>query len=182
MMRLAIAFSVVVLLAAKEFPAPPRLAEAPDRGPVASLSSAPAKQVDEMQQRNRRGAVPAQNGFRRAFPRAVSVRVNASSEPTERGVAWSGAFKVDNADQLRLRLEKVRLPKGAVLWVYGKDEQPIGFDKDLLDPKGFLWTPTTTGDTIHLEVEIPKPQGRTGEASFVVREVMQLFSPVPAKR
>lgn len=178
MIRLAIAFSVVLLLAVKEFPAPPRLA---DRAPVASLSRASAQQIEDMQQRNRRGAVPAQNGFRRAFARPVSVRVKASSEATERGVAWSGAFKVDNADQLRLRLEKVRLPKGAVLWVYGND-QPIGFDKDLLDPKGSLWTPTTTGDTIHLEVEIPKPRRKADEASFVVREVMQLFSPVPAKR
>jgi hypothetical protein len=182
MMRLVLALSVVVLLAAKQFPAPPRLAEPADRPPMVHLSTAPAKQIDEMQQRNKRGAVPAQNGFSRAFPQAVSVRVNASSQSTERGVAWSGSFKVDNADQLRLRLDKVKLPKGAVLWVRGTGEQPIGFDKGLLDPKGTLWTPTTTGDTIHLAVEIPKPKRSADEASFVVREVMQLVAPRPAKR
>jgi hypothetical protein len=95
---------------------------------------------------------------------------------SQRGVVWSGSFKVDDAAQLRLHLEKVRLPAGAMLWVYGKGEEPIGFDKALLDTHQSLWTPTTSGDTIYLEVEIPSPRRSSDDASFVIREVMELFA------
>ncbi len=183
-----------LFLLAKQFPVAPHLAEDAGIRPAVRLpaaSKAASKQLEEMRQRNRRGERPFRNGFARSFPRPISVHLTASTasnkkgQPlaggiaarSDRGVVWSALFKVDHASKLRLHLEEVRLPAGAVLWVYGKGEAPAGFDQALLDPKQSLWTPSTKGDTIYFEVEIPSGD----KASFVIREVMELF-PIRAVR
>ncbi len=175
---------------AKSFPAAPRLAERAGIEPLAVLGAAARvvpEQLDALEQWNDHHNIPTRNGFPRHFGAALAVRIipNAASKGnlkgaaggvmavSDRGVVWSGSVKVENAFRLRLHLENVRLPEGTVLWVYGDDGAPIAFDKDLLDPSNAMWTPSTSGQTIHLEVEVPA--GSEG-ASFDLREVMEIVA------
>lgn len=57
----------------------------------------------------------------------------------------------------------------------GDDVQ--GFGKELVDSSGNLWAPSTVGDTVWLEIEVPA--GAT--AAFNIREVAQLFFAIPGR-
>ncbi len=171
----------------KVYPPAPRIAERAAIDAAVQLPKAAEKELENIRQRNRRGVRPMLNGFARRFPRPISVRLTRSTKTgtrlargivarSDRGVVWSALFKVEDAYQLRLHLQNVRLPARAVLWVYGREQEPTGFGKELLDSDSqSLWTPSVKGDTIYFELEMPQPRGRAGEASFVIREVMELF-------
>src|SRR5207248_5917340 len=89
------------------------------------------------------------------------------------GPVWSGVIKVEDAHELRLHLENVILPPGTIMWVYGSAGAETPFDSALIDDRMSLWTPSVDGDTIHLEVEIPRG---SSPASFVIREIAQIES------
>jgi hypothetical protein len=172
----------------KAYPSAPRLAQLVTIAPAVTLDTvarAMPEKVMEIEQWNSTGHVPWRNGVRRPFVDPVNVRVGgapiaAKQGPaplgrgvvttTARGIAWSGNVKVDGASRLRLHLSNVNLPGDAVLWVYGGSDA-TAFGRELIDPKGGLWTPAAWGDTIHLEVEVPA--GAT--ASFAVDEVLELL-------
>lgn len=181
---------------ARSYPPPPRLAERAKLVPAAELP--PAKRAEPerlaaMQEWNERGAEPPQIGLVRRLADPLLVRVGAgllakeSPAPSGSGmlaasprgtVVWSTAIRVADAARLRLRLTNVRFPAEAVLWVYGSADEPQGFGRELIDEQGSLWTPSTTGDTVWLELEMPAG----GDASFVIPEVGELFARLPGAK
>src|SRR5215212_5826122 len=164
----------------KPFPSAPHIAERASIAPAAILGPADATLIEEIHVANAEGANPPRNGFTRSFAELTAVRLDpttTSAAASERGVVWSGSFRIEGAYRVRLHLEHVKLPAGAVLWVYGNGDAPVAFDRDLLAADGSLWTPSVRGGNVHLEIEIPTPKRDADAASFEVREVMQLVAP-----
>jgi len=170
----------------KSFAAAPRLAM--NAAPIRSLAPAAnvvPEELDALEMWNAGAHPPMRNGFSRRLGDVLSVRIAPSEKSkatlsdagggrltlSQNGAVWSGSVKVENAFRLRLHLENVKLPPNAVLWVYGDDDPAVAFDQVLLDPSNSIWTPSTEGTTIHLEVEVPFG---SGEAAFDVSEVMEL--------
>src|SRR5262245_16930688 len=173
----------------KSYPAAPRLAERASMVPATALPPAESSVAEELaaiREWNESGREPVRNGFKRRLPDVIELRggfVAAAKaggvRPAGRGVAatsdrgttiWSTVIKVEKAHGLRLHLENCVLPESAVLWVYGAGEEPIGFDRALMDDKGGLWTPMTNGETVWLEIEAPA----AAPASFTIREVIEI--------
>jgi hypothetical protein len=140
--------------------------------------------LQSIRQWNTEGHTPTKNGFVRSTVDPLSVMVSSEAAAqtstvngrgyltaTASSVVWSCSIKVENAYQIRLHLENVVLPPSAVMWVYGDRDAPIPFDRDLLDDHGSLWTPSTQGETIYFEIEIPR-SGRA--ASFLIRELLEI--------
>ena len=176
---------------AKAAPAAPRLAENLKVAPAFALQAAVVavpEEIDAVRTWNQAGHRPMKNGFTRRFAEALSVEVGpvASKEGVAhvaRGVAassangsiWSGSVKVEGAYRVRLHLADAKIPDGATLWVYGKNDAPTAFGRELVDAAGNLWTPSVAGDTVYLEVEVPTAKGG---ASFRLTELMEI---VPAE-
>ena len=172
----------------KSYPAAPRLAERAAMAPATALPPAASTVPEEImviREWNSSGRTPMRNGFKRTLPDTIELRGNlvsaakAGVRPAGRGVAagsdhgtsiWSTVVQVEKAHRLRLHLENCVLPEGAVLWVYGAGEEPVGFDRDLLDDKASIWTPSTRGETVWLDVEVPAG----ANVSFTIREVIEL--------
>ncbi|HUP63534.1 MAG TPA: trypsin-like peptidase domain-containing protein [Thermoanaerobaculia bacterium] len=173
----------------KSYPAPPRLAAAANIAPAVIAGPADTASIAEVHAWNAEGRLPFQNGFTRVLPELISVRltgtVSSKGGPaahaggvvamSERGIVWSGKFQID-AHRVRLRLDNVRLPAGAVLWVYNDAGKPIAFDSDLLDPDGGIWAPSVRGGVIHLEIETPMPKSEAEAASFDINRFVELIA------
>lgn len=172
---------------AKSFPAALRMSDVEAAVTLGAAARVVPEQLEALELWNLTN-VPTRNGFSRRLGGSLAVRITPTAALSKgeraghaggvmslsnRGIVWSGAVKVEGAYQLRLHLENVKLPEGAVLWVWGDNETPIAFDKDLIDPRGAMWTPVTTGENIHLEIEVPNG---SGSASFEMSEVMQIVA------
>jgi len=172
----------------RSVPAAPRIAQQIAIEPAVTLDSifrAMPEKVAEIEAWNESGRLPYRNGVARPLIDPVRVDIAGTYAaakdgavplgrgvlaPTARGMTWAGNVKVAGAMRLRLHLRDVKLPDGATLWVYGgSDTTPFG--KELIDPTGGLWTPSTWGETAHFEVEVPA--GAT--ASFAIDEVLELL-------
>ncbi|HEX2121101.1 MAG TPA: trypsin-like peptidase domain-containing protein [Thermoanaerobaculia bacterium] len=178
----------------KAYPAAPRVSAAVAIAPAAKLGRAEAVLTEEVHVWNAEGRRPMKNGFTRSLHEMVAVSLNgaaaAKSGPvahaggvvaaSSRGLVWSGKFQLD-AYAVRLRLDDVKLPAGAVLWVYTDGQTPIAFDRDLVDQDGGIWTPTVRGGIVHLEIEIPNPKSDAEGASFRVQQVLELVAPRPSQ-
>jgi len=179
--------SVREAVGARSYPAAPRLAQQVSVAPAITLDSinrVMPERVLQMQQRNADGIVPVQNGIGRPLADPIMVHLKGAEAAktgiaplgrgvvaaTVRGIAWSGSVQVNGAQRLRLHLSNVKLSADAVLWVYGNGEA-IAFSRELLDPNGGLWTPSTNGETIHVEVEIASG----AQASFNIDNVLELI-------
>lgn len=179
----------------RSYPPPPRLAERAKMTAATELAPAAlveAERIEGMRARNAAGVDPAEIGFTRPLPDPIAVRLGqataAKQTParsqrgmiaaTERGtVVWSMMLHVAGAERLRLHLEKVTLPQDAVLWVYGPGDDVQGFGRELVDANGNLWAPSTVGDTVWLEIEVPAG----AIAAFDIREVAELFFAIPGR-
>ena len=175
-------------VAAKVSSPAPRLAERLGMVPAAVLPSSALTAPEEITgigDWNAHGGKPSRNGFRRALPDTIDVHIEpimAKTVGTALGrgvvtvtdhatVVWSTVVKVEKAYRLRLHLENVKLPLGAVLWVYGSGEAPTSFGTEMVDDKGTLWTPSVGGEVAYLEVEVPASSVGT---SFSIREVLEI--------
>lgn len=166
------------------FPELPELAEAPMAAPpplrlvqaAAELRRAAEGALDRMDAmtlRNLSGSLPVQNGFSRPLPSPVRMRLATAASSTDARV-WGTRVRVAGAWRLRLHLEKVSLPAGTRLWVWGAGEEPRPFGLELLGPDGDLWTPSVGGEDMFLEIAVPA--GLAGEtARLEVREVGEIF-------
>ena len=171
----------------KSYPAAPRLTLQTSIAPAVTLDSVTRvmpERVVAMHERNSAGIVPVQNGIGRPLGDPIMVQLNGAAfaktgvapfgrgvvASTARGIAWSGSVQVSGAQRLRLHLNNVKLPDDAVLWVYGSGDA-VAFSKELIDVNGGLWTPSTSGETIHLEVEIAS----AAQASFDIDNVLELI-------
>jgi len=174
----------------KSYAAAPRLAERAAMVPAVVLPAA-ATSVPEalaaIEDWNASGREPMRNGIRRMLPDVIDMHLSSNVaaksamttfgrgvvEATSHGtIVWSTVVRVEKASRLRLHLENTMLPEGAVLWVYGANETPIGFGKELIDNNGDLWTPSIHGDTAYLDLEVPSSNAA---ASFAIREVLELL-------
>ncbi len=170
----------------KTYPSAPRLSVQAEIAPAVVLPPADTvpELIESVRQWNAEGRLPSKNGIVRSTvdPVAVSLFADVIAKgpamsgrgyvaTTAGGITWSGSLKVERAARLRLHLEEITLPAGTVLWVYGNAGAAIAFDSALVDDRGGLWTPSVDGDTIHLELEIPR---NSASASFVIRELLEI--------
>jgi hypothetical protein len=177
----------------KQYPDPPRLSQRADVVPAFVLSAATRSVPEEIaaiEQWNRERRLPSKNGFTRRFPETLQITLGQAAvakdgvarlgggvvSASERGIVWSGSFVVEESYRLRLHLQNVHLPAGAVLWVWGKGEAPVAFDSDLIDAEGGLWTPSVSGDTISLELEIPRSSADPA-ARLTIGEFLEIVGP-----
>lgn len=178
----------------KSYAAAPRLAQRAAIAPATELPAATQavpEEIERIRLWNEGRHEPAQNGFARTLPDAIDVRLDggvaaaakSASTSFARGVlastnggtlVYSTAVKVDAADRIRLRLDHVVLPEGATLWVYGANETPTAFGRELVY-EGTLWTPPAAGPVVYLDVEVPAPKSPADVASFQIRTIMELL-------
>ncbi|PYQ52853.1 MAG: hypothetical protein DMF59_03325 [Acidobacteria bacterium] len=174
----------------KSYPAAPRLAERAAMVPAVVLPAAATSIPDAIlaiQDWNASGRQPMRNGVRRRLPDVVDMHLSSAIaaksaitafgrgvvEATSHGtIVWSTMIRVENAHRIRLHLENVMLPDGAVLWVYGAGQTPIGFGRELMDGNGSLWTPSVSGGVVYLDVEVSSMNAAT---SFSIREILELI-------
>src|SRR5690349_11506302 len=117
----------------KSYPAAPRLIQLQAVAPAVMLGPADPGDLADVYEWNASGRLPMKNGFARKFAERLDVHLTGSLASkgmtathaggivaeSERGLVWGAAFKIEKADRVRLHLENVHLPEGAVLWVYG---------------------------------------------------------------
>jgi hypothetical protein len=174
---------------AKSYAAAPRLAERASMVPATVLPSSATSIPDAIaaiQNWNAGGQQPMRNGFRRALPDVIEMRLSSAIvaktsittfgrgviEATTHGtIVWSTMVRVEKAHRLRLHLEKLSIPDGTVFWVYGPGQKPTAFSRELVDDKGTLWTPSVRGDTVYLDVETSS----TAATAFTIREILELI-------
>ena len=178
-------------LAAETVSLPPlRLAESLSVEPAASLRRAAEGAVDRieaMKARNASGERPVQTGFSRPLTGPLRMRLDAPAigEPGFRRLGggwfaesmtgapvWGTHVRVEGAWRLRLHLERVNLPAGTRLWVWGLGGKPRAFGLELLGPDGDLWTPSVRGEDAFLEIELP---AGTQRSALEIREVGEIF-------
>jgi V8-like Glu-specific endopeptidase len=174
---------------AKSYAAAPRLAERASMVPATVLPSSATSIPDAIvaiQNWNAGGQQPMRNGFRRALPDVIDMRLSSAVaaktsittfgrgviEATPHGtIVWSTMVRVEKAHRLRLHLEKLSIPDGTVFWVYGPGQKPTAFSRELVDDKNTLWTPSVRGDTVYLDVETSS----TAATAFTIREILELI-------
>jgi V8-like Glu-specific endopeptidase len=178
----------------KAYAAAPRLAQRAGVAPAIELPAAAAtvpEEIERIRLWNQGHNEPARNGFFRVLPDTISVRLDGAAVAAGKGesasfargvvaatstgtIVYSTSIRVEGADRLRLRLDHVSLPEGATLWIYGSNETPTGFGRELLND-GTLWTPPALGPLVYLDVEIPSPKTPAGAASFDIHEVLEML-------
>jgi hypothetical protein len=170
---------------------PMRLAENLGLDAVRSLRPAAEGAVDPIDAMNAWNAahrLPVQVGFSRPF---APVRMRAGSRPLATGpyqraadgifadsvrgdLVWGTHLRAARAHRLRLHLVSVHLPAGTRLWVWGLGEEPRAFGLELLRSEGDLWTPSTGGEDVFLEVEIPTGASAS-KTGFEIRELGEIL-------
>ncbi len=139
--------------------------------------------IEALNRWNAEDRQPSQVGFVRPLemPRHVSLAPDPANdaagvvEKTPDAVVWASRVEVERAYRLRLRLSEVKLPANAELWVQGNQGDAIRFGLELLRQEGDLWTPSVSGDVIHLQVRIPSSTHSPARAGFRVDSVAQIF-------
>ncbi|HVT59718.1 MAG TPA: serine protease [Thermoanaerobaculia bacterium] len=136
---------------------------------------------------------PLRNGISRPLPAVQRVELDAAlldrplvehaggmaTQTSFESLAWGGAVKVAQADRLRLHLAGVHLPPDARIWVHGSGGSTVGpFGPDLLASDGGLWTPSVSGETVAIDVELPAAAlARGGRYGFTIDRVLELLPP-----
>jgi len=175
-------------------PPPLRIAERSSSEPMMSLPAAQVAahdQLSALEQWNAAGRLPVRNGFSRPLAESHRVELDARSEAAARvrradggwlartpdgDLVWGTQVAVDQAARLRLHLTDVHLPPATRFWVYAAGEEPVEFGLELSGPDSDLWTPSTEGDHLFFEVEVPAAALSAGDRfGFTLGEVLQTF-------
>jgi hypothetical protein len=152
-------------------PAPLRMVEKSGIGPAFVLEAADKAAVRPISAWNAAGNLPLRNGIVRSLPESRTVvlsrlksgAIHRSSggtvvarSSTDDATVWGMSIRTENAWRTRVRLDDVRLPAGAQIWVYGEDGETVGpFGTELRAPDGSIWTPSVGGAEIRLEISVP---------------------------
>jgi lysyl endopeptidase len=188
------AFDVPATAEVMSAAAPYSLAEGLSLDPAMRLSSAELGAVDQLRELevwNTGGGEPKRNGFSRRLPRAIRASFSAATatgtpsfadggwtvRTVDQSLVWGTSIAVDGAWRTRIKLEQVSLPPGTRFWVWAPGEEQTHFGLELLDAEATIWTPSTEGELVYLEVAIPL-SGIEGEQplGLQINEVLQLFS------
>lgn len=145
---------------------------------LAAASTLPAAavgavdQMAAMRAHNQRGLPPLQNGFARQLESTLTL-TPASATTSGDVASWHAQIEVADAWRLRLRLDEIEIPEGALLWVSGEGEAPRQFGRELVDDEGGLWTPSVGGPRLEIHAEWP-----AGAAAprFAADRILELFS------
>lgn len=145
-------------------------------------------QLEAMKAWNAAGLSPVQNGFTRRLPSTLPARLDSTPgqdggrallfETSLGDRIWTTSIQIDQADRMRLHLEKVNVQPGTLFTIWGAGDAPRTFGIELLGPGGDIWTPSVSGERVFLEVRFPKP-GRGANDGFEIRDVAQIFLDVP---
>lgn len=166
---------------------PLRFAESIKLTPQAQLRAATEAATEElsaMEAHNSKGLLPTQNGFARrltapvTFDLAQDAESGSTLKTSTGSTVWGTRVHVAGAHRLRLHLDKVDLPAGSRMWVWGRDGEPRAFGLELRSPEGDLWTPSVAGGELFFEVELPSGATR---AAVRVTEVLELFAVTASK-
>ena len=84
------------------------------------------------------------------------------------GMVWTGTFRSEGANAVRLRLDNVDLPVGSELYVFGEYGHVFGpyTNGDVVADTGVLWTNTVAGESISLQLHTPVSKLRGERAGF----------------
>jgi hypothetical protein len=135
--------------------------------------------------------LPVKNGFARPLPQPLAVRLTpslagrgaatplaggflAESEPGM--ITWGTHVRIAGAYRVRLHLTDVHLPAGTRLAVSTPGGEPEWFGLELLSPQGDLWTPSTLGEALELEVQVPSAAAGSDRARFDIREALEIVA------
>ena len=149
----------------RQFAQPPLRQAASAAAVIERLPKLEPFEIQAMKRANANGGAMSV-GVVRALTHELQVRPGVSVMSTQPW-QWRGAVAVDGGYELRAKLTGVDLPADAVLWVYGKDGQAVGFDASTAY-EGTIWTPTIEGDSITVEVSASRP------GSFNIAAVAEL--------
>lgn len=158
---------------------------------MASTEEARPRKLQEVSAWNRQ-RVPLKNGISHSLGSALRIEIDPFSstleapggaaaerpagdiiETSNGDIVWSGSVHVDNAHRLRLHLGGIDLPDGALMWVYGENDEMVGpFGAELADDEGNLYTPSVSGSQLTLVVLVPR-DGWT--ARFDIGQVVEIF-------
>lgn len=181
--------AISTMTAPKSAPVPPlNHAQMALIQPLATLPTAPSSapaEIEEIVRWNTSGRTPTKTGFLRRLPQPLAV---SSDETPSGGLikvprrdsgehVWAFSLAVADAHRLRLHLTNVVLPDGATLWINGKDEEAIAFGAELLGASGEIWTPSTSGDVVYLQVAAPD----SSRLSFTVPDIIEILGPALAR-
>lgn len=144
---------------------------------------------------NRARVPPLQNGFKRALPGTLRLRLPAqkardsanggtSLSQEQTGMmatladgtrVWTGTVAVERAWRLRMLMGVLNLPAEALMWVEdasGNRSRPFG--TELADSNGQLWTPSVAGPTIRIRIQLPAGSDGLDITFQAVSELFQL--------
>ncbi len=188
------AFDVPATAEAMSAAAPYSLAESLSLDPAMRLSSAELGAVDQLRELevwNTGGGEPKRNGFSRRLPRTIRASLSAATatatpsfadggwtvRTVDQWLVWGTSIAVDGAWRTRIKLDHVNLPPGTRFWVWAPGGEQTPFGLELLGGESELWSPSTEGELVYLEVAAPL-EGVEGDQTlgFQISEVLQLFS------
>lgn len=178
-------------------PVPHRLALTASALPLVELGPAIAEaraELEEIALWNRSDRYPLRNGFVREISSVHNVRLDSALVPHARrgaqpiahdggllkisesgDLVWGTRIRVTGAHRLRLELSRVDLPASAQIWVYGETAERVGpFGTELVSDDGALWTPSVGGESVHLEISIPR-QSLNRQWEVTLGGILELF-------
>jgi hypothetical protein len=175
-------------------PPPARLAAELRLEPAVSMAAAQDGARDGLAaiaEWNRGGNAPPRTGFTRILPRPLRLNLDPASPAAAAGEAagaawrveadgaliWTVRIRVEQAHRVRLRLTDLKLPGSARFWLFSDDGSEVGpFGLELRGAAGDLWTPSVGGETVTLELRVPRgaPHGRLSLAIAEIMEIVQL--------
>ncbi len=148
-------------------------------------------ELDALAAWNAAHRMPTKNGFARSLPQPLAVRLTPSvaghgvaipftggllSDSEPGSLTWGTHVRIAGAYRIRLHLTDVHLPAGTRLAVSTPGGEPEWFGLDLLSPRGDLWTPSTRGEAVELEIQVPAAALRGNPAGFDLREAMEIVA------
>ena len=113
---------------------------------------------------------PLKVGLVKALSPAIGFDRGEVAAAAGGGLVWAAVVKADGAGAIRLHVQDLSLPRGAALYVYGRDDQAYGpytgFGPNF---SGAFWTTAVFGTEAVLHVRLAR-EADLGKVSFRVSE------------
>lgn len=123
------------------------------------------------------GSRPLKVGLVKALDTAIAFDRDRVEVTADGGLVWATVVKADGAGAIRLHVQKLMLPRGAALYVYGRNDQAYGpYTGSGPDFSGDFWTTAIYGAEAVLqlrlarEADLDKVSFRVAEAGLITRK------------